>query len=601
MIDVTGTKTKPGESGTGRYEFREPTGLSRVPFYVVGFVAAVFMYLRSAFPDLHWPVQQASAKPMPLDDGDEVFAPHSLRLAAARPPEDEPPQPVEEAKDEEQPRSKGGTVVPFPVMRYKLIDSPPINFPPAVEPQDDGKSTASAALTIESPPQAPFSTGRSGNTGAGSSESIAERRNRAPENSGMIRLQEVAAGAVLLIGVDELMASEVDPDGDTVTLGKVWASEGSIAMTGDGIVFSSNAAMMPKDVKVFYEVTDGIATVVRTAIIPVVRGPLIGTANADILVGSHMGDNVQALAGNDIIDARAGNDVISGGDGDDHIQAGAGNDVVFAGAGDDVVFAGEGDDVVSGGDGNDRLMGEAGDDVLSGDEGDDQLSGGDGNDVADGGHGNDLLDGGSGEDRLMGGNGDDTVAAAMDSVTDTYIGGDGADTLDYSSATMALDIDFTTGEVASEEAGTDLVSGFEIVLGGSGDDVFTIGGEAVELTGGDGADTFVFTIPEGVDRPTLIHDILDFVAGDRINVSRFEFTTEQDLEKEDRFSRYYQEQQGDAEGDAGSLELRIVHRNDADDGPMTIFEFDGDGDFAFEMMIEVHGHHQPYLYETATA
>ena len=597
MIGITGFKTKPEEVGQTAYDFKEPQGLSRVPFYLVALLSAVVIYLKSAFPNLRWPAHAEEPDPAPPADPEQAMVTRIIDVPRQSPdPADEPKSETPDKDDDPEPsRQRDSNVVPFPVTNVTLIDSPPIDF--VKIPENPG--TDAAPSEPGSPPAAPRG---SGGQGQGSSSVVApefDRRNRAPEATGILRLNEAIAGAVLLIGFDELLAREIDPDGDSVSIAKVRVSEGSIAVTATGLVYSSNAAALPKDVEVTYEVTDGIATVVRTAVIPLVRGPLQGTPQNDTLVGSLLGDKIVGLAGDDLIDGRDGNDIIMGGDGNDHIVAGAGDDIVLAGAGDDVVFGGAGNDALSGGDGNDHLAGEAGNDVLAGEAGDDSLDGGDGNDVLDGGTGDDTLADGAGADRVVGGDGADTLMAAMDAADDIYIGGDGRDVLDLSAATMGLLIDLDQGSASSEEAGSDSVAGFEIVIGGSGDDVFTIGGEAVELTGGDGEDHFVFKLPEGVDKPTLIHDILDFVAGDHINVSRFEFTTEAEADKEDRFGAYYRDRDDPEQTDA--MELRIRHRADAEDGEMTIFEFDGDGDFQFEMTIEVHGHHQPYLYESASA
>jgi len=598
MIGITGLKTKPDEAGQTAYDFKEPQGLSRVPFYLVTLLSAVIIYLKSAFPDLRWPAQAQEPDPAPPGEPEEAMITQIIDIGPRRPDMPDEPTPDEPARDApEAPRNRGSNVVQFPVPNVTLIDSPPIDFAPLPKPMDIEATTSDGNAQAVAPSRGGGGSGGGGGS-SGSAQDV-ERRNRAPESTGILRLNEAIAGAALLIGVDELLAREVDPDGDTLTIGKIQVSEGSIAVTAAGLIYSSNAAALPKDVEVTYEVTDGIATVVRTAIIPLVRGPLLGTPQSDMLVGSLFGDKIDAFAGDDLIDGRAGNDIIMGGDGNDHIVAGDGDDVVLGGGGDDVVFAGAGNDMVSGGEGDDHIEGEAGDDTLSGDAGNDALHGGGGDDLLDGGIGDDLLSDGEGADRVFGGDGADVVMAAMDEADDVYVGGDGDDALDLSAATMGLLIDVEAGSVSSDEIGADQIDGFEMIIGGSGDDVFTIGGEAVELTGGDGADRFVFKLPEGVDRPTLIHDILDFIAGDHINVSRFEFTSEAEAEKEDRFGAYYRDRDDPDQTDA--MELRIQHRTDADSGEMTIFEFDGDGDFQFEMIIEVHGHHQPYLYETATA
>ena len=118
----------------------------------------------------------------------------------------------------------------------------------------------------------------------------------------------------------------------------------------------------------------------------------------------------------------------------------------------------------------DSLTGDANPNVLEGMGGDDTLSGGDGNDTLDGGGGKDTLTGGAGADKLMGGAGGDTLN-----------GGDGADTIN----------------------------------GGGGDD---------DLSGGGDGDTFVFSPMDGAGDSDAI---LDWAAGDKIDLSAFELTAEQ--------------------------------------------------------------------------
>ncbi|RYE87932.1 MAG: hypothetical protein EOP19_02890, partial [Hyphomicrobiales bacterium] len=426
MIGITALKTKPDEAGQTAYDFKEPRGLSRVPFYLVMALSAVVIYLKSSFPDLRWPVQAQEPDPTAPEKPEREIVTRIVDIRPSRPESaDEKPREAPVREEHEPSRSRGDNVVQFPVSNFTLIDSPPIDFVPP--PKATGAATPDTDGGAQ--PARPAG-GTGGGTNSSGQAQDAERRNRSPEATGQLRLNEAVAGAVLLIGFDELLARETDPEGDTVSIGRVHVSEGSIAVTAEGLVYSSNAAALPRDVEVTYEVTDGIATVVRTAIIPLVRGPLQGTPQSDTLVGSLFGDQIDALAGDDLIDGRAGDDIIMGGDGNDRIVAGAGNDVVLAGAGDDVVFGGEGDDVVSGGEGDDHLEGEAGNDTLSGDAGNDALHGGDGNDLLDGGAGDDLLSDGEGADRVLGGDGADVVIAAMDEADDVYVGGSGHDALD---------------------------------------------------------------------------------------------------------------------------------------------------------------------------
>ena len=93
----------------------------------------------------------------------------------------------------------------------------------------------------------------------------------------------------------------------------------------------------------------------------------------------------------------AGADLILGTDKDDVIAAGGGNDVVHGDAGNDTVCGGPGNDSLMGARGVDRLFGGPGDDWLFGAPEGDELNGGEGDyDVHWGGPGYDKLDGGPG-------------------------------------------------------------------------------------------------------------------------------------------------------------------------------------------------------------
>ena len=117
----------------------------------------------------------------------------------------------------------------------------------------------------------------------------------------------------------------------------------------------------------------------------------------------------------------------------------------------------------------DSLTGDGNPNVLKGMGGNDTLSGGAEEDTLEGGMGDDILNGGTGDDMLDGGAGDDTLN-----------GGAGADTL----------------------------------TGGSGND---------DLNGGTENDTFVFSTADAGDSDS----ILDYLAGDMIDLSAFELTEEQ--------------------------------------------------------------------------
>lgn len=195
-----------------------------------------------------------------------------------------------------------------------------------------------------------------------------------------------------------------------------------------------------------------------------------------------------------IITGNDANNVLRGGAGNDRLGSSdsKGNDTLYGGTGNDTLRAG----VEAGG----QLYGEAGDDTLFREFDFDfnsnpslYMDGGDGNDTIEGGSGSDVY-GGTGNDRLTGdssiihgGPGDDIVGEAGDDYGSMY-GDDGNDTL----------------------------RGFENNLyGGNGNDVLY--GPVTAMTGGAGADRFVFDTPLSNGYNAYIYDFV--VADDTINVS----------------------------------------------------------------------------------
>ena len=716
MIEVKGTRQTEAEgpATSDRYAFADAQGLSRIPMLFGLLITGIVAYLKLALT----PAQAAQPTDPPTPEPEQEFA---IQPAASSAPEQldnyrkkagvadaphhlTPPPPLD-------PDSHISNVIGFPGPRFALADSSVIDFsgpgPASVTGgagQNGTPKTPSAIvpparddLPPDEPPPAP-----------GPAQSPGEdRRNRAPESSGPVRLNNVVAGTAVLIGLSELLTNIVDADGDTLEVGNVRASTGSIGRSGDAWVYSSHAQTPASDVVITYQVSDGTTTVTHTAVFKLDRGgDLVGTEQLDHLVGMDLADRIDARGGNDLIDARGGNDIVFGGDGDDLIVAGAGHDFVYGGAGNDRIFGGAGNDMLAGGDGddwifggdgndtilgergNDRLFGGAGDDLLSGGDGDDMLSDGEGADtllgeagddiivaaadatpdVFDGGVGTDTLDlsvatgslvvdleeqsaagdeigentatgfetviGGSGDDTISGdagsetlhggagddvlegrdgddeihdgagsdtvegGGGNDRVVVALDAEDDSFSGGEGTDKLDLSATTVGVTVNLVTGQVSSVEIGNDTITGFEEVLGGAGNDMFHVGDQAVVLTGGAGEDTFSFGLPltQVMDRPQVIHDILDFLVGDRILVAEYEFSRTGRNGEENRFDYYFQGE--DTEHDQSGLRLRIRYEFEGNE-EKTLLEFDYDGDQNFDLVIAIQGQHQPYLYEHA--
>jgi len=204
------------------------------------------------------------------------------------------------------------------------------------------------------------------------------------------------------------------------------------------------------------------------------------------------------------------------------------HDLMMGGAGNDKMFGMSGNDTLNGGDGDDKLWGNSGDDVLVG---------GDGNDELHGGSGNDRLSDGAGDDIVNGNTGDDYVEAGEGN--DVYNGGAGFDTIDFSGAQHGMTIDLS--KKSASGMGTDVVSGFEKVIGsafaddikgskavdhlagGAGDDVIRGMGGADVLTGGEGKDTFQWQAKDIVDASEKhlgVDVITDFSQEDALDFSK---------------------------------------------------------------------------------
>jgi Ca2+-binding RTX toxin-like protein len=242
---------------------------------------------------------------------------------------------------------------------------------------------------------------------------------------------------------------------------------------------------------------------------------LRGTTGDDTIDGSAAGDTIYGLTGNDTINGldandtlygQGGGDTLDGGLGADTLYGGDGNDILKGGvgafgdsisgnAGDDIIDGGEGDDTLSGQEDNDTLWGGAGTDTLNGGVGDDILHGQAGNDTIYGDDGIDQLNGGIGNDTLRGGEQDDTLSGGADN--DNLYGGGGNDMI--------------AGGDGDDRIYSD--GGNDTIDAGAGNDTID-GGDGDTITGGIGADTFIFT--HNSSNPTLARPatVTDFAKGE---------------------------------------------------------------------------------------
>jgi Ca2+-binding RTX toxin-like protein len=211
---------------------------------------------------------------------------------------------------------------------------------------------------------------------------------------------------------------------------------------------------------------------------------------------------------NSIIGYGAGDNIISGGAGNDTLDGGAGNDTLIGGTGDDTYGVHNPNDVIveKAGEGIDTVWSDAASYTLADNVENMYLVGsvnGTGNDgdnlIISYGDGDNIISGGKGNDTLVGSVGNDTYAinADTDFGTKTIVenDNDGSDTISFADSSTAVNIDLSLTTAQAVNAQIQLVIplvNLENVIGGAGDD--TIAGNSLNntLTGGTGADKFVF-------------------------------------------------------------------------------------------------------------
>lgn len=594
VLDVKGMRTGQGSTDPADAYRDGEAPPSRSPKALAAFLTGVGAYLMALLTS-----RAAAAEPPAsgTDDDAPPELPRSVPVPAVQPLEDsgfwalsdewEGLLQMGSADTEEGGRpftlitvSEGGPIPPVIVT---------VQEPQALRPANDARIVlpvvvAPDALIMRSPDLPPAIPGAIGEPEPPIEGGAADPRNRAPQNSGPVNLGSISACAVLSIDPSDLLAATLDPDGDALAITHVAVSSGKVIATAEGWTYVPGPGG-PGPVTLTYRVSDGEFSVVQTARIEVTAGQqIIGINGDDLLIGSMCGDEIVGLAGDDNIDGRGGADFILGGAGDDNIVGGAGNDTILGGEGRDIILGGGGYDLLWGGEGNDRLFGGAGNDTLLGDEGDDRLDGGEGDDVLLGGEGDDEIHDGSGKDIARGGKGDDRVIAAPDQASDIHEGGEGRDILDYGRTSKGVTVDLTKGVAKGVEIGEDSISGFEEIVGGTGDDHFIAGGDAVILSGNGGRNIFEFRAPAPDDALRSSHEITDFRSGDTIRLQDHDLMKQVFGRFEDQFEKLY----GDVDDD--SLLIRVRHDSFADVRG-TIIEADLNGDKEFETLILVHGQH----------
>ncbi|WP_326524655.1 beta strand repeat-containing protein [Sphingomonas sp.] len=253
-------------------------------------------------------------------------------------------------------------------------------------------------------------------------------------------------------------SSAFDADGTTLAVA-VQSEDGSDGLTGGVTRFDDEGIRFT-----------GAAFDVRD-----ISGTQRGTF-AEVVLGTSLGETINASGASSYINGGGGNDVINGTGGVDFLVGGAGNDVL------------------NGGGGNDNLLGGAGNDVLRG------------------GAGIDVMDGGEGSDRYVFADGEFDVGEA---ITDTGTGAGDIDTLDVTSTTAIVDAQFVN-KLGFEALITNVTNnpGVEVTLGAnaqasgirtvtSGDDDVNASAYTVGLAVNDVFDGAAITTGTGNDTVTL--------------------------------------------------------------------------------------------------
>lgn len=302
------------------------------------------------------------------------------------------------------------------------------------------------------------------------------------------------------IGNDLLFVNDINYDGQSTAFGgkgddtlALFDITGGHADGGDGIdlVLLSTQQQTDLYVDLATQTLDGHGTYAHVSFTSMERLQILATAGNDTILAGDYADRIMAGGGHNLVDARGGDDFVSYVARDANtLEGGAGNDVLSVSSGNSSLYF-----IVSGSDGRvddgglsvitgfesyaayggqfaDIAAFSGGNDTFRGARGEDTAYGLDGRDILCGQQGYDLLYAGAGRDDVYGGSGNDSL-----------YGGDGSDFL-------------------GGGAGADLV------FGGAGDDRIRFYQTDDTVTGGDGADVFLFTLPQAGSET-----VTDFASG----------------------------------------------------------------------------------------
>ncbi|MEM7641540.1 MAG: tandem-95 repeat protein [Pseudomonadota bacterium] len=187
-----------------------------------------------------------------------------------------------------------------------------------------------------------------------------EARNATPLVAG--ESFEIAVPDIAVLTQAELLANDVDIDGDALTITEVVSgANGTATLLDDGrITYQADLDFEGED-QFTYTVSDGQGGEAEGTVTVTVTNEF----DRSIEIGDDGGTGF-GRGGNDLLVGGAGRDVLFGGRGNDRAIGGDGTDVLFGGSGDDWLSGGDGDDVLFAGRGRDTIEGGAGNDILFG-------------------------------------------------------------------------------------------------------------------------------------------------------------------------------------------------------------------------------------------
>lgn len=336
----------------------------------------------------------------------------------------------------------------------------------------------------------------------------------------------------------------IDPDsGDTFTYTLNDPSGKFTIINGNQLAFKAGATVDFETTPLHtLEITStdqgGLSTTLTTLInITNFTSSFTGTSSSETITGTSEQDTINAGSGNDTVQGGKGADTLDGSSGTDTLSYASDTTGVTINLTTNSASGGDanGDTIanfenITGGTKNDTLTGNTGTNVLTGGKGADALDGGAGTDTANystdttgvtvnlttgigsggdaegdtlanieavtGGTKNDTIIGNASNNTISGGTGDDTLKG--EAGNDTLVGGKGADALDggagtdtisYSSDTIGVTVNLTTGIGSGGEAEGDTLTNIEYVTGGTKNDTLTGNASNNSLSGGAGNDT----------------------------------------------------------------------------------------------------------------